>query len=572
MSLERFEGPLFISMDTVQQLAHAYGLTLNAVELTTDELLALRYPMIAALDLTQDGQADHYVVVKDANETRVVYDESDGTQERLPTHEFLRLFTNFALVPAADSYGRLLSQAKVRSIRGGRSFKGKYPDLDDLFEEPEMGEDLKGLGLTIGATFLFQGLQFPTSWGNLGSFGVEGGWNYALPDLSGITPALMHTVATYQISNTMQSIAYDTQWENMSTLAAVTTGLNMGTTAALGGFSGFPGNLSNLPALERALVGLGGGALHGYVTNELVESGVDRGLASLVGFTSGYVAMSGLTNMFAPRPLVGGSFPFPESFAPSTAPEPFKSLASVGEGGLGAFSRNWDEFARQAIRIEIADLTSKHLGPEYAGALAHVGTRLVELAINWLAVDRGPTVPMRLPWDEALKTPSTLFPQSLGGGDGDIERFVDPFAGSQLQALDQSLTDPFDVVRLPQSMLTDAAGTKTYFSADGGISHIEQPFKDGTLVRFPSAMGDAVSVIQNDRFIGNLSRIDLSDVQFAMGSIGGPFSGGTGSFSRGSSNRRTAASWTSRSDEPHSQPASSPRTSVARSTSFATAN
>ena len=37
-------GPLFISLSTVQQLSQAYGLTLNAVELTSDELLALRYP------------------------------------------------------------------------------------------------------------------------------------------------------------------------------------------------------------------------------------------------------------------------------------------------------------------------------------------------------------------------------------------------------------------------------------------------------------------------------------------------------------------------------------------------
>ncbi|MDP3703201.1 MAG: cysteine peptidase family C39 domain-containing protein, partial [Candidatus Omnitrophota bacterium] len=112
-------GPLYISMESVKRLAQAYGLTLNAVELTADELLALHFPMIAALDLTQDGEADHYVVVRDANEARVVYVESDGTREQLPTYEFLRLFTRMALVPSADSYGQLLSQQQTEAIRGG---------------------------------------------------------------------------------------------------------------------------------------------------------------------------------------------------------------------------------------------------------------------------------------------------------------------------------------------------------------------------------------------------------------------------------------------------------------------
>ena len=105
-------GPLYISMDTVQKLAQGYGLTLNAVELTPEELFALRRPMIAALDLTQDGQADHYVVVTDTDEARVAYRESDGTRETIPTREFLRLFTRFALLPAADASGRLLSRAQ----------------------------------------------------------------------------------------------------------------------------------------------------------------------------------------------------------------------------------------------------------------------------------------------------------------------------------------------------------------------------------------------------------------------------------------------------------------------------
>ena len=106
-------APLFISMDAVQRIAASYGLSLNAVHLTRDEFLALKYPMIAALDLTQDGAADHYVVVKDADEARVVYYESDGTRERLPTPEFLRYFTGFALIASADSYGRLLSRAET---------------------------------------------------------------------------------------------------------------------------------------------------------------------------------------------------------------------------------------------------------------------------------------------------------------------------------------------------------------------------------------------------------------------------------------------------------------------------
>ena len=53
------KGPLFISMETVQRLAQAYGLTLHAVQLSEDELLLMQHPMIAALDLTQDGQAHH---------------------------------------------------------------------------------------------------------------------------------------------------------------------------------------------------------------------------------------------------------------------------------------------------------------------------------------------------------------------------------------------------------------------------------------------------------------------------------------------------------------------------------
>jgi len=113
-----FRGPLSISMESVRQLAQAHGLALNAVELTADELLLLRFPTIAALDLTQDGVADHYVVVRDANEARVVYLESDGTREQLPTYEFLRLFTHFALVPSADSYGSLLSQQQAEAVHG----------------------------------------------------------------------------------------------------------------------------------------------------------------------------------------------------------------------------------------------------------------------------------------------------------------------------------------------------------------------------------------------------------------------------------------------------------------------
>src|SRR3989338_3943818 len=105
-------------MASVMKLAEAYGLTLNAVELTNDEFFALRFPMIAALDLTQDGEADHYVVVKDVNEARIVYLESDGTREQLPTYEFLRLFTRFALVPTPDLYGSLLSQQQAEAVRG----------------------------------------------------------------------------------------------------------------------------------------------------------------------------------------------------------------------------------------------------------------------------------------------------------------------------------------------------------------------------------------------------------------------------------------------------------------------
>ena len=139
-------------MDAVQQLYQAYGLTLNAVELTSDELLALRYPMIAALDLNQDRQADHYVVVTDTNDARIAYKESDGTRESLPTSEFLRLFTGFALVASADSYGRLLSQTQARSITGGRRDNwGEYLNIDSLFEPRDYKQDLIGLGITVGS-------------------------------------------------------------------------------------------------------------------------------------------------------------------------------------------------------------------------------------------------------------------------------------------------------------------------------------------------------------------------------------------------------------------------------------
>ncbi|MBI3010855.1 MAG: hypothetical protein HYY57_07720, partial [Candidatus Omnitrophica bacterium] len=117
-------GPLYISMSTVQQLAKAYGLTLNAVELTADELFLIRHPMIAALDLTQDGAADHYVVVQDANEARIIYYESDGTREHIPTHEFLRLFTGFALLAAPEVVGTQLSQEQAFHIYGGRVDEG----------------------------------------------------------------------------------------------------------------------------------------------------------------------------------------------------------------------------------------------------------------------------------------------------------------------------------------------------------------------------------------------------------------------------------------------------------------
>ena len=135
-----FSGPLMISMATVQKLAGAYGLTLNAVELTNEEFLSLRYPAIVALDLTQDGQADHYVVVIGADEGRVTYLESDGTRERLPTYEFLRLFTRYALVASGDSYGRLLSQTQARQVRGGAidisQDRWKMNKMPGVFAEP----------------------------------------------------------------------------------------------------------------------------------------------------------------------------------------------------------------------------------------------------------------------------------------------------------------------------------------------------------------------------------------------------------------------------------------------------
>ncbi|PIQ84256.1 MAG: hypothetical protein COV75_03075, partial [Candidatus Omnitrophica bacterium CG11_big_fil_rev_8_21_14_0_20_63_9] len=126
LQLRAFSGPLTVSMDTVQRLAQAYGLTLNTVELTPDELVLLRFPMIAALDLTKDGVADHYVVVTEATDDRVDYLESDGTHETIPTYEFLKLFTRYALVASADSYGTLLSASHRHAIHGGHRDKDTY--------------------------------------------------------------------------------------------------------------------------------------------------------------------------------------------------------------------------------------------------------------------------------------------------------------------------------------------------------------------------------------------------------------------------------------------------------------
>ncbi len=133
-SEERFSGVLYISMDTVQRLAAAYGLPLNAVELTPDEFLLLRHPFIAALDLTQDGEADHYVVVQQVNESRVIYRESDGTRESLPTQEFLRLFTRFALLPPAEAYGMALGAGRAQAIAGGDSWWDKIRHPSRIYE------------------------------------------------------------------------------------------------------------------------------------------------------------------------------------------------------------------------------------------------------------------------------------------------------------------------------------------------------------------------------------------------------------------------------------------------------
>ena len=148
-----FEGPLHVSMATVQQLAQAYGLTLNAVELTPEELLVVHSPAIVALDLTQDRVPDHYVVLTHATDAMVTYLESDGLSEQIPTSFFLRLFTGFALVASAESVGRLLSQAQARAIRGGkRSYWGDYPDVSQLFEEPSTTDVALATGLTVLAT------------------------------------------------------------------------------------------------------------------------------------------------------------------------------------------------------------------------------------------------------------------------------------------------------------------------------------------------------------------------------------------------------------------------------------
>ena len=170
-----FEGPLYLSMEAVQQVAAGYGLTLNPVELTHDELFLLRYPMIAALDLTQDSQADHYVVVQEANEARVVYYESDGTRESIPTHVFLKLFTGYALVASADSYGRVISQAQSRAITGGAlRQRDEIPDLSPLFRNPSWKESAISLGLSFGLGALGGALGSGFSFGNaMTSFGTS---------------------------------------------------------------------------------------------------------------------------------------------------------------------------------------------------------------------------------------------------------------------------------------------------------------------------------------------------------------------------------------------------------------
>ncbi|MBI4401787.1 MAG: hypothetical protein HY581_09165, partial [Nitrospirae bacterium] len=146
-----FHGPLTISMDAVQRLAHAYGLTLNAVELTNEELVLLRYPAIVALDLTQDGQADHYVLLTHIDEARVYYLESDGTRETLPTGEFLRLFARPALVVSGDSYGRALDDAARARVHGGARSNDQPVDYPILRPVGRMEDIALEFGITIGA-------------------------------------------------------------------------------------------------------------------------------------------------------------------------------------------------------------------------------------------------------------------------------------------------------------------------------------------------------------------------------------------------------------------------------------
>ena len=345
-------GPLTISMDTVQRVSRAHGLVLNPVELTTDEFFAIRHPMIVALDLTQDGLADHYVVVQSADEGRVVYFESDGTREVLPTHAFLKLFTRFALVAGADAQGRLLAADQARAIRGaGRKDDyftnwGYYPDLGRLFEGPKFS--WKDAAFTAYAAY--------TGGAQLNSFAksayiaqisrVAGGTAY----LAGLDPKLT---------------------------SYISSGLNYGLQAQLSTRSGAPGGLDGLGAGQRFSVGFASGVAANFVTAQLRDRlGVNSSIASWAGANAGYLTMAGLSQQMS------GGLPRDPALRQEALARGFKPDFSFNAGVNDALRRNWQTMASQGIGAGLTDLTRKSLGSEWSSTVGELGSSYAAKALD----------------------------------------------------------------------------------------------------------------------------------------------------------------------------------------------
>jgi len=141
-------------------------------------------------------KGDHYVLVARISGDKVYFID-EHKEEFLPSEKFLEGFSGYILSEKKEAVGlTAIADSEAKLILGARRYRGKYPDLSPLFQQPDLRATAINLGMTVltaipgicsgGITDLAVA-QFTGQLGTIATYGLS---------KTGMNPGLVQAIST----------------------------------------------------------------------------------------------------------------------------------------------------------------------------------------------------------------------------------------------------------------------------------------------------------------------------------------------------------------------------------------